>query len=164
MELPKDEIDSALEFIRRTKGNLEFIEFAAEEDEKKGKTNARVWEVTQLVNSTLGLIIFPSDALLDSITTPLHRLPEWPDIKVVRGSPAKDTLHQLVKGLRNGLAHHNVEFINGKDKKISRLRIWNCTPPEYIEKIWEVSLSIDDLRTFCIKFSEMLVRELKGHI
>jgi hypothetical protein len=56
-ERPYNTRNEAIEFARRTKINLEFIERAKDRGE-------RVHEVTQLALSLLGLIVFPKEQLL----------------------------------------------------------------------------------------------------
>ena len=77
-----------IDFAKRTRANLEFIEAA----EKDGQS---VFEVTQLANSLLGLLIFPKERYMDSIpNTPLAELVSngWPDIKTTYGQLQQDTL------------------------------------------------------------------------
>jgi hypothetical protein len=47
-----------IDFARRTRANLEFIESAKRPD---------VFEVTQLFNSMLGLLVFPQQSYIDRI-------------------------------------------------------------------------------------------------
>jgi len=103
------EIDNlVLDFARRTRKNLEFIEAHS------GDADRQVYAFTQLINSLLGLLVFPKENFFRSIPeTPLSELVAagWPDIKPVQGRLKEDNLRQLVRNLRNGVAHFNLEFM-----------------------------------------------------
>lgn len=51
-----------IDFVRRTRKNLEFIEDRVEAD-----PGAELFEVTQLVNSLLGIIVLPREYYIKSI-------------------------------------------------------------------------------------------------
>src|SRR5437016_2563511 len=84
----------------RTRENLEFILEAS----TRGK---HVHVVAQLVNSMLGLVCFPWETLvLDRAKqVPFDTLPKdgWPQFMVTLGKC--DTLHDLLRHLRNAVAH-----------------------------------------------------------
>ena len=137
-----------VDFARRTRENLLFIEHAEEQ-------GASVFEVTQLANSMLGLLIFPQQRYMNHIPeTPLSDLVEqgWPEIKPTEGKLEKDNLKQLVRTLRNSLAHCNVEFIANHEGHISGLRLWNTPPRQPKVLTWKAELSLADLRTIAMKF------------
>lgn len=135
-----------IDFANRTKKNLEFIE------QYKDLPDCPVYEVTQLVNSLLGLLVFPREHFIDHIPkTPLSDLIRngWPDIKVLQGYPPCDNLHDLVRLLRNGIAHFNIEFSTNGSLDITGIRLWN----DYRgKKTWESHLSISDLKLITDKF------------
>ena len=59
------------DFAQRTKANLRFIQRAAKE--KKGQdSESIVYEVTQLINSMLGLLAFERNCFHDSIPNTRH--------------------------------------------------------------------------------------------
>ena len=143
-----------IDFARRTRRNLEFIEAA----EKQGED---VLEVTQLANSLLGLLVFPREHYMKTIpNTPLSKLVEqgWPDIRTTYGKLKKDTLRQLMRMLRNSIAHCNVEFLADADSQITGIKVWNIYEDKKGEtrtKTWEAELSIADLRSIAFKFIEL---------
>lgn len=139
-----------IDFARRTRANLEFIEHA----EKCGES---VFEVTQLANSLLGLLVFPREHYMERIPdTPLPELVEqgWPNVRTTHGQISPNTLKQLMKMLRNGIAHCNVDFVVGEDRKITGIQVWNKTNAGI--KTWHAELTINDLRTIAIKFVELI--------
>lgn len=138
-----------VDFARRTRANLEFIERA-------GKDGASVFEVTQLANSLLGLLVFPKERYIQSIPhTPLSELAAqgWPSVRTTQGQLREETLYGLIDMLRNSIAHCNVEFFSGPDSAISGIKVWN----KYKGQIsWKAELTIADLRSIAFKFVELI--------
>ena len=94
------------EFIARTQKNLRAIECLKE----KG---GEVYEVTQLLNSMLGLLIFPKEKLYKKIQ------PKNWDMMVKEGWPLPSgdnakvsDLEELIRKMRNAVAHINIELVN----------------------------------------------------
>jgi hypothetical protein len=147
--------DFIIDFARRTRSNLEYIEKAQERGES-------VFEVTQLANSLLGLLVFPREQYMSRIPdTPLTVLIEqgWPEITTTHGGLKEDTLKQLMRMLRNGIAHCNVEFTADDRSQITGLRIWNTKGHS---KTWEVTLTVADLRAIAFKFVELLAEDTES--
>lgn len=143
-----------IDFARRTRTNLEFIESAQ-------KDGNRVFEVTQLANSLLGLLVFPREQYMQSIPdTPLSELVNrgWPNIHTTHGRLPQETLRQLMRMLRNSIAHCNVEFLPDQDMQIVGIRVWNGPRNN---KTWQAELSIADLRSIAVNFIE-LIQEKNG--
>ncbi len=94
------------EFIARTQKNLKAIECL----KQKG---GEVYEVTQLLNSMLGLLIFPKEKLYKKIQ------PKNWDMMVKEGWPLPSgdnakvsDLEELIRKMRNAVAHINIELVN----------------------------------------------------
>lgn len=141
--------DFIIDFARRTRANLAFIDSA----EERG---AKVYEVTQLANSLLGMLVFPREHYMRSVPeTPLSELVQqgWPEIKTTHGSLPEENLKQLMRMLRNSIAHCNVEFLANAEHRIIGIKLWNKRGRE---TTWQAELSIHDLRTLAFKFIEML--------
>jgi HEPN pEK499 p136 len=139
-----------IDFARRTRANLEFIEAA------KGR-GENVFEVTQLANSLLGLLVFPQQRYMSSIPdTPLSDLVSqgWPKIRTTAGALPEENLQQLLRMLRNSIAHCNVEFISETEGQITGIKVWNINNSG--KKTWQAELSLDDLRTIVLKFIELI--------
>ena len=88
--------DVIRDFAERTRLNLRAIE-RLETDRHD------VYEVTQLVNSTLGLLVFPQQEFVDRIPeTPLTELVRdgWPVPTVRRRADRVNNLNQLIRYLR----------------------------------------------------------------
>ena len=122
--------DLIVNFAERTIQNLNFLRAQA----SAGDPN--VFEVTQLWNSLLGLIVLPHErdyeggGMRHIPRTPMIELwsqdPPWPRITV--SAPDHESLHDLVRDLRNAVAHFNVEFLTGPDNKpddeITAVTVW----------------------------------------
>ncbi len=130
--------NTVYDFIRRTKANLVAIENGAE------KKQEDFFEVTQLINSVIGLLMFPKEAVYNLI--PETSLEEFKEInfpKILHGKLPKNNFRELVRYLRNGFAHYNVYFEN-HNNIIKGLYIWNIPPDAPAD--WVVYISIPDLR------------------
>lgn len=149
--------DVVKEFVARTRVNLENIESQARE-------GSHVFETTQLINSMLGLLIFPEQHYIDHIKKiPLDQLEQegWPKIQVtdtILKSPDYrecKNLRDLVVYLRNAIAHCNIKFLSDGNGNINRLRLWNVNTRDSRKPItWDTILSIEDLRVITNKFIE----------
>jgi hypothetical protein len=136
-------------FAGRTRKNLEYIE-------KHQKLGEEVYEVTQLVNSLLGLLVFPREKFLDVIPkTPIVELEAqgWPVIEIIQGQSECQTLFDLVKYLRHGIAHFNLRFLANKDGQLQGMQIWNI---DHGHKNWEARLSINQLHKIADIFIDSL--------
>ena len=107
-------------------------------------------EVTQLINSMLGLLVFPQQKYVESIPkTPLEKLREdgWPIPRVTGEFQEATDLNQLIRYLRNAVAHFNIKFVGDGENNIKVLRVWNMAPMRgqdgkiAEEKNWEAESS-----------------------
>lgn len=148
------------DFALRTRKNLEIIR-QLHEDEKAlpdyNEHDARVYEVTQLINSMLGLLVFPQQKFVDRIPqTSLDdlRIQGWPIPRVVGNYPQVRDLKQLVTYLRHAIAHFNLEFTS-RDGQISGLYVWNTDPRTKII-LWKAELTKEELEVITDKFIQLL--------
>ena len=157
--------DVVRDFASRTKKNLEVIETLQNEGRE-------VFEVTQLINSMLGLLVFPQQRYIQSIPkTPLKQLENegWPVPRVTGRFRQVTNLNQLIRYLRNAVAHFNIKFIGDGSNEIAILRVWNMAPVREKGKIvrdengkpkeeknWEAELSLDDIREITYRFIELI--------
>jgi hypothetical protein len=143
--------DIVADFAWRTQQNLRAIETA----EQNGTC---VFETTQLINSMLGLLVFPREEFVDRIPkTPLTQLRSegWPVPRVRPGFTQASDLAELVRYLRNAISHFNLEFRGDSENRISGVRVWNIRRGE---KTWEADLQLDELRGIAERFTELLVK------
>ena len=131
------------EFIARTQKNLKAIECL----KQKG---GEVYEVTQLLNSMLGLLIFPKERRLYEKIQPKS----W-DTMVEEGWPLPSEeyphvsdLEHLITNMRNAVAHCNIELIPEHGEIISiefRDYPWG---DNHKEPHWKGVYDVASLRTF----------------
>lgn len=137
------------DFARRTRTNL----YAIERLEAQGD---EAYEVTQLVNSMLGLLVFPKERFIDQIpATSLEELKAdgWPLPKVVGDFPQARDLRQLIRYLRNAVAHFNLEFVG---EQIHAIRVWNTYKGR---RTWEAEVGLEELRAIAERFTAILLAD-----
>lgn len=118
-------------------------------------------EVTQLVNSLLGLLVFPKERYYYSIPEiPLSTLEElgFPTIKVIGNFQPAMNLRELVSYLRNAIAHFNISFLTDRDNQISGVEVWNIRGGK---TNWKAEIQLDELRIIVDKFIDLLLDEVK---
>jgi hypothetical protein len=123
--------DVVRDFVERTKQNLKVIEDLR-------ARGGEVHEVTQLINSMLGLLVFPREEYVDRI--PRIGLPElrkdgWPAPKPVSSFPEATDLRELIRLLRNAIAHFNIRFIANDSREITGIRVWNKPARESLNNL-----------------------------
>ena len=135
------------DFAERTRKNLRTIE----DLQAKG---GEAYEVTQLVNSMLGLLVFPREKFIDQIPqTSLSDLEAggWPIPKVDGVFPQAKDLRELIRYLRNAIAHFNIEFIG---EKIQSVRVWNTRNST---TTWRAEIGLEELRAIAERFTDLLL-------
>lgn len=151
------------DFAQRTRRNLEFVRQAVARNQN-GEIHGdpEVYEVTQLINSMLGLLVFPQQRYFDAIpATPLQELAAkgWPQIRVSPGFPdSVETLADLMRYLRNAVAHFNIEFL-APSGQIEGIRVWNTRKDKKTntkKKTWCAELPLRDLEMIADRFVEMI--------
>lgn len=144
------------DFVARTRVNLELIE-------QKAKAGEEAYEVTQLVNSLLGLLVFPQQRYFNQIPNiPMEELKAagWPEIRVEGEFLPPRTLRDLMRYLRNAVAHFNIEFIPDGRGELWGLRVWNVNPAHEVS--WRAEIPLEALRLIISKFLELILEEQKN--
>ena len=135
------------DFAQRTRTNLRIIE----DLQAKG---GEAYEVTQLVNSMLGLLVFPKERVFDQIPqTSLSDLEAdgWPIPRVVGDFPQAKDLRELIRYLRNAIAHFHIEFIG---ETIQSVRVWNTSRNG---TTWKAEVGLKELRAIAERFTDLLL-------
>lgn len=152
------------DFISRTKANLKLVEeHATQISQLKniGSTEGSIkeveaFEVTQLVNSLLGLVVFPQQHYRNRIPkVPLSKLEAmgWPT-PLIKGEFPDDlkNLADLMRYVRNSIAHFNIEFTSSNNETIDGIKIWNNRDGV---KNWSAFLKIEELTLLVDKFVDL---------
>lgn len=137
------------DFARRTLHNLELVR----EAKRKGH---EAYEVTQLINSLLGLLVLPRERYIESIpAVPLEQLRRegWPE-PVLSGEFADvSDLRDLIRVLRNSIAHFNIEFI-ADSGEIDGVRLANRHRGSIR---WRATLTLEDLEEITSRFAAIIL-------
>ncbi|GAA5343239.1 MAG: hypothetical protein canaca05_07390 [Anaerolineaceae bacterium] len=135
------------EFISRTEKNLRAIEKLSREGES-------VYEVTQLINSLLGLLVYPKENFFDEIPEITR------ETMINQGWPLPDeeisqiqNLRDLVKNMRNAVAHINIEFSANKNE-IEGIRFKNYAihDKDRENPLWIGEYRLEPLKSFVDMF------------
>lgn len=141
-------------FAERTRENLKII------DDLKDNHNAEhieVFEITQFLNSCLGLLVFPRKVCLNNFPQMPLRTDDWLVSFADGGFPQPKSIQQLVRHLRNGIAHCYLKLFPDDKNEIKSIRVWDECPNCHV-KNWQVTWNVPDFRKFVIKFSDILIR------
>lgn len=141
--------DLVRDFIERTLKNLERIEEALGEEKN-------VYEVTQLINSLLGLIVLPKEKELNKIEDiNLEDLESkgWPKLNINGNYGDENSLRGVIRHLRNAIAHFRVtlESKNGCLDSIIFEDNCKCKNTKF-----KCEMEIDSLKHFVKKFAEYM--------
>ena len=141
----------SLGFAERTRKNLALVEgsFAQAAD---------VHVVTQIANSLLGLIVFPCgrNFVGGAANLQMSELLEhgWPQWEITLGYA--HTLGQLVRRLRNATAHGRMSFSSdSRHPEKVYIEVEDFRPRES-EPFWRSRIKASELRTFCLKFIDLI--------
>lgn len=151
-----DTRNEALEFARRTRRNLEFVEKA------KGQ-GAEVHVVTQLTVSLLGLVVFPKEKILlneaKNKMIPDMRIENWPAWTILLDDPKKPTrsLADILKHVRNAVAHGRLTFTSDSEHlEEVAIIVEDKYRREDTEAYWRAQIDGNDLRSFCLHFIDFV--------
>jgi hypothetical protein len=138
-----------LDIMRRTMANLEFVEA------RSGPNGP--YEVTQLMNSFLGALAHPWEAMCNDLNAlPLSEAAKrgWPEIGKERPTDEDPTsVGELIRLLRNGVAHGNVEFLPDGRGPIRALRLWNTRGNR---RTWGAIVTVGNARNLLTRFVDLI--------
>ena len=143
--------NEALGIPQRTKRNLEYVR-------ESFSQGADVHLVTALVTSLLGLVVLPWEHHLveSSRQVTLKELSErgWPSWKITLGSA--ETLHYLIRRIRNATAHGRIRF-SSDSRELSEVTITveDVRQNETLA-FWRAEIGGEELYAFCLLFIEYI--------
>ncbi|WP_203075830.1 HEPN family nuclease [Falsiroseomonas ponticola] len=136
--------EPVLDMMRRTMINLAFIERHA--------GNEGPFEVTQLINSFLGALAHPWERLkedLANISISEAKGAGWPLPEQQGGGDKPESLGDLLRLLRNGIAHGNLTFLSDGRGQIQAIRIANYNRGRLT---WRGAISVQEMQTLLHRF------------
>jgi hypothetical protein len=146
-----------VDIMRRTMANLVFV------GEHAGPSGP--YEVTQLMNSFIGALAHPWEAMRDELMAlPVSEAAEsgWPSTPTERpGDQEPSSLGDLVRLMRNGFAHGNIEFLPGSTGDIRAIRLWNNNKAG--RRTWGTIVTVDDARVFLRCFVDLIEERHRNH-
>lgn len=130
-------------------------------DAKQVIDGKRPYEVTQLVNSFLGALVFPWEDVRTRGTTDepwnlsledVRTRYKFPDLT---GSKSADTepkdFRDMIRQLRNGFAHGNIEFYSDSRREIGHIEVWNFDP-RLRARTWGAHMTVREMGQFLEAF------------
>jgi hypothetical protein len=161
----------AQELMERTMVNLKIIDALHKVGEGTGELDP--FEVTQLVNSFLGALAYPWERLKlrhhgdEPWSLGYEEMMDRYGFPQLRPSQATDTppknFRDMVRQLRNGMSHGNIEFYSDLRRDIAHVEVWNC---EGGKRTWGTRMSISEMRQFLdgfVKFASDSLVERTGN-
>jgi hypothetical protein len=139
--------------MERTLHNLDYI--------KKRKGRHGPFEITQLLNSFLGAFIHPKEAWIKRL--PIGPPPEsWPAIPTDQGCEEPTGCRDLVRLVRNGMAHGNYDLLPDRmnPSEIGGVRLWNINKAG--ERTWGTELTIVQVEALLRAFTSTMLELDRG--
>lgn len=138
------------EFALRTRVNLEFIEAAEEESFN------RVYPVTQLMNSLLGMIVFLKEGqLLPEVS--IEEIAPSIDFEVITDAKGKNnSLKTFLTSFRNAIAHCHIEGY-GEGSEIQGFVLRDCLHARSPFH-WEIRIPVEDIRKLAFGLVDHVIR------
>jgi hypothetical protein len=143
--------EPVLDIMRRSMANLEIVEAHA------GPSGP--YEITQLVNTFLGALAHPFEAMRDDLlnlaVADAVNL-GWPSIARERPTDREpSSVSDLIRLMRNGVAHGNIEFLSDGKGQIHAIRLWN-TDTRTRARTWGAVVTIKDMRHLFVSFVKLI--------
>jgi hypothetical protein len=139
--------DVLLDFVRRTRENLELTE-----QWRLEHRDARFNEVTHLINSLLGFIVLPKERVLErlrQVEVTRAGVPKW-GVRfelIEKGGRLPADLRPFLKGLRNSVAHASFEFASD-GTNLSGVTFAHQTRDQPPKMLWQAAFDLGQLRSF----------------
>lgn len=145
------------EYVSRTLINLDIVK----------KAGSRGYEVTQLVNSLVGLLILPKEKVFSDVcdeSVSKEILTQISDkVSICKDRNEKDeekNLKNIIRHMRNGVCHFHLDFL-GNNGKIEEIKIEDYYEDKKTNrklKTFAVELSIELLEKFILQFDSSMIK------
>jgi len=147
------------DFVDRTKQIIEQYDNGIIPTEKEK------YEVTLFLNCLVGLLILPQQKWYDDLPTNITTSNDWgideAEIKIIKNPNLKEedkTIANIARHLRNSVAHYRFEVFSDEKKEIQEIKF---TDFKGKEKTFEAKISVESLRKFTEKLTDVLMKKMK---
>ena len=155
-------IEQEFEFIERTKKLLEQYDKPQVVPNQEEK-----YEVTLLLNCCVGLLILPQSEWYKDIPQEEISSERW-GINPSMISTCKDgklvnepkSLQNVARHLRNSISHYDFTMLENGKTEIGSIKFEDKTSKGY--QTFELTIEIEPLKKFLLKFSEEMVRIMEA--
>lgn len=118
------------------------------------------YEITDLINSSLGLFIFPQQKFFNNISDTWISNELLSELKKNAKSNYKENLNlkNICRHIRNGISHYHLKIKVNPKKEITGVIISDVNPKNEKEN-FKIEFSIELLKKFFIEFSETIIEK-----
>lgn len=154
--------DRNMQFLRPDKIMPEFVDRTL----KNLRSQRSLYDVTQFINSLVGLLILPKESAFDSIedsdvsASLLQEIQNKVTICKKGDQDEKKDLRNIVKHLRNGICHWHVDFYGSN--YIEKIQIQDFTPNSQIQT-FNGQFEVELLKKFVFEFSTNMAQKMKNN-
>lgn len=144
-----DKVNYSAEFAKRTRSILQ-------------DCPSKEYEVTQLINSMVGLLIIPQQKEFNRIDE--SYIPgEMLDELRKRSNPSSVDFNTILRHMRNAVAHSRLTFIGERQNDsgmmaISKVKFKDKNPRDS-KDFFEIELSVDELKDFLFEFTDSIIKK-----
>jgi hypothetical protein len=139
------------DYAERTLKNITCIKSIADE------RPAEAFEVTEMINALLGIIVFPQQIGIAMVPNqPLSLLlgGAWPQ-SVLSMSIEFTTLQHLLHRMRNSIAHGNIVFTPNNNNEIECVTFYGKYKRNGKHRKWEMPMPVSEMSTFVAMLCEL---------
>jgi len=147
------------DFIKRTqKIILQYDDYF-----KDKKDSSERYEVTLLINAFVGLLILPQQEWFKHLPNDLVSEDIWgidqTHIAFIKIGETK-SIKSVATHLRNSVAHYNFTVFKNQENEIAEIRFLDYKEKENINRTFEATIPVKNLRRFLNHFSEIMIEKM----
>lgn len=138
---------------------LDVIRDFAQRTQNICKTYTGPYETTNLINSSLGLFVFPEQTFFNNLSNEMISPELFEQLKSCCTSSYNETLdlRSLCRHIRNGIAHFHLKFNANNHGEIEGITINDTDSRKCPVPHFEITLSVETLKCFFFEFSESII-------
>lgn len=141
------------DFVSRTKENIDH--------------GNNPYEVTQLINSLIGLLILPKEKYYERISNRMvdkELLEKVEKCVIIKPEDKALTLRYIIRRMRNAIAHFHIDFkIDANTREISEIIFSDYDDQKDETPSFKISLSVELVKLLVYQFSDKLSQSHKNN-